>query len=128
MMRRRRTILLGTVLVWLFLLLIQTARGMTLSWRMVKSTHDMYQACQLDPVHRERFYSACVHIEHSHVSNFWMDLCKEASTHVYPFIFFSVADLLTLRGAFLFTASMIVRKSIQELGVSFWSSKNRTRQ
>jgi hypothetical protein len=124
---RRRTVMLCTILVWVVLLIIQTARGVSLSWRMVKSTHDMYQACQLDPVHRERFYAACVHIEHSHVSNFWMDLCKEASTHVYPFIFFSVADLLTLRGAFLFTASMIVRKSIQELGILAWTSAKNKR-
>jgi hypothetical protein len=60
----------------------------------------MYQECQRNTAHRAMYYAPCLAIEAdgkapSHV---WVDVLAEAIPQVYPFVFFELTDLLTVRG------------------------------
>lgn len=120
-------VLLLVIVAWAIAMSVQLYRASVLAWKEVVSRHRMFDACQKNPVHRELFYSACVHIEQTgkRPTFFWLDVLTEASPNVYPLIWFQSTDVFTFRGLVTMVCVFVCRKLIQEALEVWWERHRR---
>ena len=112
----KRRLVLVIVLMWWVAFMVHVYHAVGISWRIAKSNHRMYDECQRNPEHRELFYASCLQIERNgkQPTFFWIDVCIEASPSIYPFIWFELGDVFTLKGLTTLACMTIIRKFISE--------------
>lgn len=115
------------LLIYLTCLGINIYKAVGMSWKIVKSNHRMYDECQHNPEHRERYYSSCLLLEGNgnQPSTFYVDVLTEASRHIYPLVFFEFSDISTFRGLAGMVAMVLCQRFLKEV-VDFLLQTNNT--
>ena len=113
---RKKYVFIYFLMMWASILSFGVYQQSIISWSIVESNHRMYVDCQSNPEHRKRYHAPCLLLEQTKPpSNFFVDLMIEVAPKIYPFIFFTIDDILTTRGIMGVVLGYLVQKCIREI-------------